>query len=322
MKWTLETEHKLSSFQSTYGNTLDLLIQNHENVMVLEADLMKSSGTSELFQKYPNNCVNFGISESNMISAAGGMSKAGLIPYAHSFGPFITRRTLDQIYMSIAYSNSNLHIYASDTGIWSQRNGGTHTTNEDIAIMNSIPNCKVFDPSDPVQFKWILESYHKEKGLYYTRAGRKNEIQHIYAEGSKFEIGKGCTLRKGNSKIAVIATGLMVHEALLAYDSLMKKGIQITVIDLFSIKPYDKELLQSTIQSNNLIIAAENHTYIGGIGSIVAYEIAQSSSNPKFRHLAIPDAFGEVGSLEYLKDKFKLNALDIEEIVLTKHKVK
>lgn len=316
MKWKLETENKMSSFQEAYAKTLEKLIQNDDRVMVLEADLMKSSGTSSVFENYPDNCVNFGISEANMISAAGGMSKGELIPYAHSFAPFITRRTLDQIYMSIAYSNNNLHIYASDAGIWAQRNGGTHTSYEDIAIMNAIPECRIFDPCDPVQFSWVLKNYHEEKGLYYSRAGRKAKVQHIYTEDSEFEVGKGCVLRRGTMRKAIIATGMMVHEALSAADNLQTKGIDVSVIDLFSIKPYDKELLQTVIKTNDVIIVAENHSHIGGLGSIVAYEIAKSQYNPCYKHIAVKDSFGEIGSLEYLRNKFKLNASDIENAIM------
>lgn len=316
MKITFEKEKKTTSFRATYSQTLDRLIKEDKDVVVLEADLMKSSGTDKLFKDHPNNCINFGISEANMISAAGGMSKAGLIPFAHSFAPFVTRRPLDQIYMSIAYSNSSLFIYASDAGIWSQRNGGTHTTNEDIAIMNAMPNCKVFNPCDPVQLTWLMNNYHENKGFYYVRCGRKNEIQHIYKEDSIFEVGKGIVLQQGTSKVAIIAAGMMVSEALLAADLLREKMITPTIVDMFSIKPYDESLVQQLISENDLILVAENHSKIGGIGSIVAYEIAKSKYNVRFKHIAIPDAFGEVGSLEFLKSKFKLNASDIAESIL------
>lgn len=316
MNVALETEKKATSFRETYANTLNELIIKDNNVMVLESDLMKSSTTDFLFEVHKNNCVNFGISEANMISAAGGMSKAGLIPYAHSFAPFVTRRPLDQIYMSIAYSNNNLFIYASDAGIWSQRNGGTHTTNEDIAIMNAIPNCHVFNPSDPVQFKWLMNNYHKNKGFYYVRGGRKNKIQHLYKEDSTFEVGKGIVLHKGKSKIAIVTAGMMVSESLKALNSLKHKKIDPTIVDMFSIKPYDEELLQQIIKENELVIAVENHSKFGGVGSIVAYEIAKSNYNPSFKHIAIPDAFGEVGSLEFLMNKFKLSSSDIENSIL------
>lgn len=316
MKILLEKEKKTTSFRSAYVQTLDQLIKEDQDVVVLEADLMKSAGTDAIFRDHPNNSVNFGISEANMISAAGGMSKAGLIPFAHSFAPFVTRRPLDQIYMSIAYSNNNLFIYASDAGIWSQRNGGTHTTNEDIAIMNAIPNCYVFNPSDPMQLKWLMRNYRENKGFYYVRCGRKNEIQHIYKDDSIFEVGKSIVLNEGTSKIAIIAAGMMVFEALLAAEVLREKMIDPTIVDMFSIKPYDKTLIQRLIEENDLILVAENHSRIGGIGSIIAYEIAKSKYKTTFKHIAIPDAFGEVGSLEFLKGKFKLNASDIVDSIL------
>lgn len=316
MKISFETDKKTTSFRTAYCQELDRLIRSDEDVVVLEADLMKSSGTETLFKDHPNQCVNFGISEANMISAAGGMSKAGLIPFAHSFAPFVTRRPLDQIYMSVAYSDNNLFIYASDAGIWSQRNGGTHTTNEDIAIMSAIPNCKVFNPSDPVQLRWLMNNYHENKGFYYVRCGRKYEIQHIYKEDSIFEVGKGIVLHQGTSKVAIIAAGMMVSEALIAADILRSHMIDPTIVDMFSIKPYDESLIQHLIFENDLILVAENHSRIGGLGSIIAYEIAKSRHSVVFKHIAIPDAFGEVGSLEFLKNKFKLNATDIADSIL------
>ena len=316
MKISFETDKKTTSFRTTYCQELDRLIKSDKDVVVLEADLMKSSGTETLFKDHPDQCVNFGISEANMISAAGGMSKAGLIPFAYSFAPFVTRRPLDQIYMSVAYSDNHLFIYASDAGIWSQRNGGTHTTNEDIAIMSAIPNCKVVNPSDPVQLRWLMNNYHENKGFYYVRCGRKNEIQHIYKEDSIFEVGKGIVLHQGTSKVAIIAAGMMVSEALIATDILKKHMIDPTIVDMFSLKPYDESLIQHLISENDLILVAENHSRIGGLGSIIAYEIAKSRHNVVFKHIAIPDAFGEVGSLEFLKNKFKLNATDIADSIL------
>lgn len=316
MNWSLEKTDKKSSFRSAYVNTLDAILAEDDKVMVLESDLKNSSGTTPLFEKYPDNCVNFGISEANMISAAGGMSRAGMIPFAHSFAPFITRRVLDQFYLSIAYSNNNLFVYSSDAGIWSQRNGGTHTANEDIAVMSAIPNCFVFDPSDPVQFGWLVRQYHKTKGIYYVRSGRKAEVAHIYAEDSEFEVGKGIVLREGASAVAVISAGMMVQESLEVAEGLRPEGIDVTVVDMFSIKPYDAGLLQKIISENDVVLAVENHSKIGGLGAAVAYEIAKSRFNPVFRHIAIPDAFGEVGSLDYLKEKFALCHSDIKENII------
>lgn len=317
MTWTLEKSALRSSFRGAYAETLMQLIQEDDRIMVLEADLMKSSGTDGVFKAFPDSCINFGVSEANMIGSSAGMSKAGLLPFAHTFAPFATRRVLDQLYMSVAYSRNALFLYASDAGMWSQRNGGTHTANEDLAVMRSIPTCQVFDPSDPIQFRWLMRQYVNSPGFYYVRAGRKNDVDHLYAEGSTFEIGKANVLRQGNSKIALIACGMMVKEALNAADLLRQQDLDPTVVDFFSLKPYDEALLQKLIQTHEVLIAIENHSAIGGLGSIVAMEIAKSDHHPRFRHLAIPDAFGEVGSLDYLKTKFKLRAQDIVDAVLS-----
>jgi transketolase len=316
MTWTRESSDRKSSFRGAYTETLTELITLDARIMVLEADLMKSSATDGVFKAYPNHCINFGISEANMISAAGGMSKAGLLPFAHSFAPFATRRALDQIYMSVAYSRNNLFLYGSDAGIWSQRNGGTHTANEDVAVMRSIPACQVFDPSDPIQFRWLMRHYREQPGFYYVRGSRKNDIRHLYTSDSTFEVGKGVVLHHG-SKVAIVASGLMVHEALNAADHLRSYGIDPTVVDFFSLKPYDAELCQQLFATHEVIVVTENASAIGGLGSLVALELARSEHHPRYRHLAIPDAFGEVGSLEFLKAKFKLRAEDIVEETLS-----
>ena len=271
MTWTLELKHKQSSFRSAYTETLTELIQRDSRIMVLEADLMKSSATDGLFKAYPEHCINFGISEANMISASGGMSKAGLLPFAHSFAPFATRRALDQLYMSVAYSRNHLFLYGSDAGIWSQRNGGTHTANEDVAVLRSIPTCQVFDPSDPIQFRWLMRQYREQPGFYYVRGSRKNDIKHLYTEDSTFEIGKGVVLHQG-SKVAILACGVMVHEALAAADHLRSHGIDPTIVDFFSLKPYDSGLCQHLFATHDLIVVAENASAIGGLGSLVALE--------------------------------------------------
>lgn len=317
MTWTRELSDKKSSFRAAYTETLSTLIPQDPRLMVLEADLMKSSATDGLFKQYPEHCINFGISEANMISAAGGMSKAGLLPIAHSFAPFVTRRALDQIYMSVAYSKSNLFIYASDAGLWSQRNGGTHSANEDLAVMRAIPNALVFDPSDPIQFQWLIRQYQIHPGFYYVRGSRKNDIKHLYTDDSTFEVGKAIVLRQGLSRVAIISAGLMVHEALKAAEMLETRQIDPTVIDCFSLKPYDAELIQNIIASHDVLVVAENASCIGGLGSLVALEMAKSKSHPEFRHLAINDAFGEVGSLEYLQTKFRLRAEDIVNEILS-----
>lgn len=312
MKAKLANEKKTQSFKTIYANTLDELLSKDKNIVVLDADLSTSSGVAPLFKKYPDNCVNFGIAEGNMAGAATGMSKLGLKPYIHSFSPFVSRKTIDQLYLSAAYSKEHVHIYGSDAGIWSQKSGATHSTFDDIAIMRAIPTVNVFAPCDGVAFKWILEEYARNPGIFYNRGPRKNEVENIYADDATFEIGKGYVLKEGKD-IAIIAIGMMVQESLKAAEELKKDGIDVTVVDLFSIKPYDKELLQELICNNKIIVAAENASCIGGIGEIIGKEIALSTNNPKFIHIAVNDTFSEVGTLDYLKNKFGLDYQNIVE---------
>lgn len=313
MSWSLLKEKERVEIRKVYADTLKILLESNENIVLLDADLASSAGTGDLFEKYPERCVNVGISEQNMVGVGAGMSQIGLIPYAHTFAPFASRRVLDQIYMSLAYSNSSLHIYASDPGYWSEYNGGTHTSFEDISILKAIPNINIVAPSDPVTFKWVLQYYAEHKGVFYNRTTRKF-LDCIYSLDSEFQYGKGQLIRKGED-VALIAIGAMVSNALEAAEILEKEGISATVVDLFFVKPYDRELIREVIHSHPLIVTAENHSRIGGIGEIVASEMARSGSNSILKQVAVDDRFGEVGGVDYLKEVLHLTTRDILEVV-------
>lgn len=300
---------KQKEFRQVYADTLSELLANDEKVVILDADLAGSVNTGDLYKKYPKRAVNAGISEANMVGVAGGLSSVGYTPYIHTFAPFASRRVLDQVFMSLAYSKNSTHIYASDPGLYAQYNGGTHTTFEDVSVMRAIAGITVTAPSDPVCFEWVLRNYHENKGVYYTRAPR-GKFNELYTHDSSFEYGKGIVTKEGND-VAIIALGSMVHDALEAAETLEKEGISVEVIDMFFVKPYDEQLLQDTIKKFDTIITVENHNKYGGISDIVSKEIVKSKKIVNFDMVAVNDRFGEIGNVEYLKDTYGLSAKHI-----------
>ncbi len=302
--------------RKAYNDTLRLLLEADERVVVLDADLASASGTSALYTDYPERTINVGISEANMISSAAGMSLTGLLPFVHSFAPFVSRRVLDQIYMSGVYSDNKLHIYASDPGYWAQHNGGTHTTYEDLSAVLAFPNIIVSAPSTPNQFKAILKHYVNNPGVYFTRATRK-ELPEIYADDATFELGKAVT--HGTGKHAVIfAIGVMVHEALEAQAALKADGIDVTVVDCFSLKPFDTDTALNLINDSKVVLTAENHSVHGGLTSIVENVMVENTIARPFKAVAVNNVFGEVGDSNYIKNKHNLTADAIIEAVKTR----
>ena len=298
--------------RKVYHDTLESILQNDDKVFLLDADLTGCITTTDLYEKYPNQSTNCGISEANMISMAAGLSLSGFKPYAHTFTPFITRRVLDQLYMSIFYSNNNVFLYGSEPGIYTQANGTTHCCVEDFSTLRAIPNTIICAPSDPTSFSWIIKEYANNPKPMYVRAPRA-ALPYIYKE-EDFTIGKAKYLHKG-LKIALIAIGDRVHKALEAKEILLKEGIDISVIDFMFIKPYDKNLLEEVIKEHDYIISYENHSVYGGLGDVIASEIATSDYNCKLVKIGIPDTFVVHGTLPYLEEKYKISTNYVVEKV-------
>lgn len=300
-----------------YTDTLLEVMKENESVIVCDADLANSSGARPLFNAYPNRCIDFGISESNMAAAAGGLSFTGLKPIIHSFAPFVTRRILDQVYVSLAFSKADCLIYGSDPGYWSKYNGPTHTTFEDFAIMSSIPEMTVFAPSDHHAFSWVLRNYAENGGLYYVRVPRQ-AVTEIYSQTEKFSFGKGKQIYEGD-KVVVVATGPELADIIDIHDELEEEGIHIGVVDLLFIKPLDHELLQRLFQNYEVVIVVENHNIIGGVGQQIAY-LATSKNDSGHRiqvkSIGVEDRFGEVGTVDYLKRKLHLDKMTIKSTII------
>ena len=307
-----ETE-KLA-MRDAYCATLLQLASENDRVVVLDADLMSSMGMVPFLAKYPEKTFNVGIQEANMIGVAAGLSATGLIPFAHTFGPFASRRCYDQIFLSVGYSKLNVRIVGSDPGITAAFNGGTHMPFEDLGILRNIPNITILEPVDTVMLKDMLVQTAGKYGLFYIRLLRKNAVK-IYEEGSTFEIGKGVTLKEGKD-VTIISTGIMVKEALDAAEMLAAEGISAKVINMFTLKPIDKELIIKSAEETGAIVTAENHSIINALGSAVAEVLGENIPVPLER-VGVKDMFGEVGPVAYLREKFELTA---EEIIIKSKK--
>jgi len=293
-----------------FSETIEELVQGDPSVVYLDADLMNSVSMYDFWINNPENAFNIGIAEANMMGIAGGLSAAGKKPFVHTFAPFATRRSFDQVFLSIGYAGNSVRIFGSDPGVTAAFNGGTHMCFEDMALMRSIPEASVFDVVDNTQFKWLLKTIKDKKGISYFRSSRQITPK-VYHEDSTFEIGKGNLLKDGTD-LTIIACGIMVVEALEAAKLLEKENIYARVIDMFTVKPIDVEIIIESAQKTEAIVTVENHNVIGGLGDAVSSVLSQNCPTRLMKH-GVQDRFGEVGSVDYLQEVYKLRAVDIVE---------
>jgi transketolase len=246
-----------------------------------------------------------------MIGTAAGMSELGLVPYAHSFGTFASRRVMDQVFVSAAYAKLNVRIIGSDPGVTASLNGGTHMPLEDIGMFRTIPEVTIIEPTDSAMLADVIKQTKDLYGVFYIRLSRKKAAE-IF-EGDGFEIGKAITLR-GGKDATIFASGISVADSLAAADELSKEGIEVSVKNIWTIKPIDEEAVKEAAEETGAIVTAENHNIIGGLGSAVAEVLAEKSPAPLER-IGVRDRFGEVGSVGYLKKAFHMEKSDIAEAV-------
>ena len=234
--------------RDAYCSTLMSLAESNPNIVALDADLIGSSGMKPFFKAYPDRAIQCGIAEANMIGIAAGLSETGKIPYAHSFGVFASRRVCDQIFISAAYAKLNVRIIGSDPGVTAAYNGGTHMPFEDMAVLRAIPDITLIEPADPIALEFTIRKTAELYGVFYIRMARKDTMA-IYEPGSTFSFGKGNILRQG-SDVTIIASGILVAEALKAAEALSFRGISARVIDIFTWKPIDDELIAACAAEN------------------------------------------------------------------------
>lgn len=300
--------------RKVFAETLGMLMDENKDVVYLEADLAGAIGTTGLFKSHPDQSFDVGIMEANMVGLGAGMSVRGKIPFMHSFGTFTSRRCADQTFLSGCYNNANIKLVGSDPGITAEANGGTHMPFEDMGIYRSFPNMTILDVAEPHLLKEIMKKMADTYGVMYIRFPRKGKVCY-YDEAQSFEIGKGVVVEEGTDA-TVIASGVEVEAALIAAEELEKENINVRVVDMFTVKPLDEELVLRCAKETGAIVSAENHNKIGGLGSAVAEVLAENGTVP-FKRIGVPDCFGEVGDKKFLAEKFRISAGDIAEAVRT-----
>jgi len=305
------SKKEMANPRNAYGETLVKLGKKYPNLVVLDADLSKSTKTIMFAKEYPERFFEMGIAEANMISTAAGLASCGKIPFVSTFAVFATGRAYDQIRMDIAYSQTNVKIFATHGGISVGKDGVSHQMTEDIALMRVMPNMTVLAPSDAAQTRKIVELMAANKGGMYARVGRANApVIYEQKDLKELTLGKGMVVKDG-ADVAIIACGTMVEPAIEAHDTLHKQGIHARVIDMHTIKPLDKKLIIKCAKETNAIITAEEHSIIGGLGSAVAETIAEHGKNTKLMRMGIDDKFCESGDAHDLLEKYELTTKHI-----------
>ena len=294
--------------RDAYGKALVKLGDINNNVVVLDADLSKSTKTYDFGKTYPDRFFNMGIAEQNLIGAACGFATAGKIPFASSFAMFASGRAFEIIRNSVCYPNLNVKICATHAGITVGEDGASHESVEDISIMRSIPNMTVLVPADGVEAEKMIFEAANVYGPMYVRLGR-SAVDTIFTEEYKFEIGKGTVLTEGDD-VSIIACGIMVNEAIKASEELKKEGINARVINMSTIKPIDKELIIKSAKETKVVVTAEEHSIIGGLGSAVSEVLAEECPTI-LKRVGIKDVFGESGNPNDLLEKYGLTYKDI-----------
>ena len=294
--------------REAYGKALVKLGKINDDVVVLDADLSKSTKTNDFYKAYPDRFFNMGIAEQNLVGAACGFAAAGKIPFASTFAMFATGRAFEIIRNSACYPKLNVKICATHAGITVGEDGGSHQSVEDISLMRSIPNMTVLVPADGVEAEKMIFAAAEYNGPMYVRLGR-SAVPTLFDENYNFEIGKGVVLKEGNDA-TIIACGTMVNEALIAADMLKEENINVRVINMSTIKPIDTELIIKAAKETKAIVTAEEHSIIGGLGSAVS-EVVSENHPVKVKKVGLNDCFGESGTPGELLEKYGLTAKNI-----------
>ena len=297
--------------RESYGNALAELGREHADVVVLDADLAGATKTSTFKKEFPDRHFDCGIAEGNMMAVAAGIASMGMVPFASTFAMFAAGRAFEQVRNSIGYPHLNVKIGATHGGISVGEDGASHQCCEDFALMRSIPGMTVICPADDVEARAAVKAAYEFEGPVYLRFGRSG-VPVFHDEDFKFEIGKGEVLQDGND-IAIIATGIMVGEAMKAGEELRAEGINARVINLSTIKPLDEELILKAAEECGKIVTCEEHSIIGGLGEAVSSLLSEKLPTP-VRRIGVNDEFGHSGPAADLLKDFGLSA---ENIVAT-----
>ena len=304
-------EMKKVATRDSYGAALVELGNQYDNLVVLDADLAGATKTGTFKKAFPNRHFDFGIAEANMVSAAAGMSTAGLVPFASSFAMFAAGRAFEQVRNSIGYPHLNVKIGATHGGISVGEDGASHQCCEDFALMRSIPGMTVICPADDIEAKAAVKAAYEMNGPVYLRFGRL-AVPVFHAEDYKFEIGKGEVIREGKD-VAIIANGLLVYEAIQAAEELAKEGIDAMVINMATIKPLDEELVLKAAKQCGKVVTCEEHSIIGGLGEAVCSLLSEKLPTP-VKRIGVNDEFGHSGPAVKLLEQFGLSSEKLVEV--------
>lgn len=294
------SEIKKIATRDSYGDALVELGKEHDNLIVLDADLAAATKTGKFKKEFPERHIDCGIAESNMIGIAAGLSTCGKVPFASSFAMFAAGRAFEQVRNTVGYPHLNVKIGATHAGISVGEDGATHQCNEDIALMRTIPGMTIINPCDDIEAKAAVKAAYEMDGPVYMRFGRL-AAPVINKEDYKFEIGKGVVMREGKD-VTIIATGLMVSAALEAAEKLATDGVDAEVINIHTIKPLDEDLIVESAKKTGKVVTVEEHSVIGGLGSAVC-DCLSSKYPTAVTKIGVNDVYGHSGpAVELLKE--------------------
>ena len=307
------SEVKKIATRESYGNALVELGAEHDNLIVLDADLAAATKTGVFKKAYPDRHIDCGIAECNMMGIAAGLSTTGIVPFASTFAMFAAGRAFEQVRNSIGYPHLNVKIGATHAGISVGEDGATHQCNEDIALMRTIPGMVILNPADDIEAKACVKAAYEYNGPVYLRFGRLAVPVINDRPDYKFELGKGVVLREGKD-VTIVATGLCVSSALEAAEKLAADGIDAKIINIHTIKPLDEELIVAAAKETGKVVTGEEHSVIGGLGSAVCDALAEKCPVP-VKKIGVQDVFGESGPAVALLAKYKLDGEGVYEQV-------
>ncbi|MDO4323560.1 MAG: transketolase family protein [Lachnospiraceae bacterium] len=305
------SEVKKIATRESYGNALAELGAQHDDLVVLDADLAGATKTGVFKKAFPERHIDCGIAESNMMGIAAGLATTGKVPFASTFAMFAAGRAFEQIRNSIGYPHLNVKIGATHAGISVGEDGATHQCNEDLALMRTIPGMVIINPSDDVEAKAAVKAAYEYEGPVYLRFGRLAVPVINTNPDYKFEIGKGVTLREGTD-VTIIATGLCVNSSLEAAEMLAKDGVSAKVVNIHTIKPLDEELVVEAAKATGKVVTVEEHSIIGGLGGAVCETLSAKAPTPVLR-IGVNDVYGESGPAAALLAKYKLDGAGVYE---------
>ncbi|HSV79664.1 MAG TPA: transketolase C-terminal domain-containing protein [Ramlibacter sp.] len=297
-----------------YGKALVELARQRPEVLCLGADLTRQTETDLFRDQLPERFINVGMAEANMIGIAGGLARAGHTVFVNSFGVFCTRRCFDQIAMAVAYPNLNVKIVGFMPGL-SSPGGPSHQAIDDMALMRAMPNMMVLDLADATEISQAVRAVADRKGPVYMRL-KRGEIPIVVEPSHRFSLHKAQVAKKGRDA-CIVASGMMVPAALVAADLLDEHGISTTVVNSPVVKPLDAETILEAAAGARVVVTAENHSVIGGLGSAVAEALAEAGAAAPLRRIGVPDVFAESGTREYLFERYNLGVQHIVDAVWT-----